>query len=44
LFLFITKNKDRFKPNSQIQRITTRQTYDLYVTAEDLTIYQKGVY
>jgi len=30
--------------NSQIHRITTRQTSDLYVPAANLTIYQKGVY
>jgi len=44
LLLFITKNKDQFMTNSQIYRITTRQTSDLYVPAANLTIYQKGVY
>jgi len=44
LFLFITINKDQFMTNSQIHRITTRQTSDLYVPAADLTVYQKGVY
>ena len=44
LFLFITKNKDQFITNSQIHRITTRQTSDLYVPAANLTMYQKSVY
>ena len=44
LLLFVTKNKDQFKTNSQIHRITTRQTSDLYVPTANLTIYQKGVY
>jgi len=30
--------------NSQMHIITTRQTFDLYVPAAYLTIYQKGVY
>ena len=30
--------------NSQIRRITTRQTSELYVPAANLTVYQKGVY
>ena len=30
--------------NSQIHRITTRQTSDLYVPTANFTIYQKGVY
>ena len=44
VLLFITKNKDQFMTNSQIHRITTRQTSDLYVPTANLTIYQKGVY
>jgi len=44
LLLFITKNKDQFMANSQIRRINTRQTSDLYVPIPNLTIYQKGVY
>ena len=44
LLLFATKNKDQFMTNSQIRRITTRQTSDLYVPAATFTIHQKGVY
>jgi hypothetical protein len=43
VFLFVTKNKDQFMTNSQIHRITTRQTPDLYIPTANLTIYQKGV-
>jgi len=38
LLLFTTKNKDQFMTNSQIHRITTRQTSDLYVPAANLTV------
>ena len=44
LLSFITKNKDQFMTDSQIHRITTRLTSDLYVPAAILTIYQKCVY
>ena len=30
--------------NSQMHKITTRQTFDLYIPAANLAIYQKGVY
>ena len=44
ILLFITKNKDQFLTNSQVHRINTRQTSDLYVPTANLTLYQKGVY
>ena len=44
LLLFVTKNKDQFLFNSQVHKINTRQTLDLYVPTANLTIYQKGVY
>ena len=44
VLLFLTKNEDQFMTNSQMHKITTRQTFDLYVPAANLTIYQKGVY
>ena len=43
ILLFVTKNKDQFLFNSQVHKINTRQTLDLYVPTY-LTIYQKGVY
>jgi hypothetical protein len=39
IVLFVTKNKD-----SQVHKINTRQTFDLYIPTAKLTIYQKGVY
>ena len=44
LLLFVTKNKDQFLFNSQVHKINTRQTLDLYVPITNLTIHQKGVY
>ena len=44
LLLFTTENKDQFITHSQIDRITTRQSSDLYVPAANLTIHEKVVY
>jgi hypothetical protein len=44
ILLFVTKNKDQFLSNSQVHKINTRQTSDLYVCTANLAIYQKGVY
>jgi len=44
ILLFVTKNKDQFLSNSQVHKINTRQTFDLYVRTAILTIYQTGVY
>jgi len=44
ILLFVTKNKDQFLSNSQGHKINTRQTFDLYVSTANLTIYQNGVY
>jgi len=41
---FVTKNKDQFLSNSQVHKINTRQTSDLYIPTANLEIYQKGVY
>jgi len=41
--LFVTKNKDQFLSNSQVHKINTRQTFDLYIFTANLTIYNKGV-
>jgi hypothetical protein len=30
--------------NSQMHKITKRQTFDLYILAANLTVYRKGVY
>jgi len=44
ILLFFTKCKDQFLFNSQVHKINTRQTFDLYVPTANLTTYQKGVY
>jgi len=44
ILLFITKNKDQFSLNSHIHAINTRHKNNLYVSAANLTLYQKGVY
>jgi hypothetical protein len=44
VLLFVTKTKDQFLSNSQVHKINTRQTSDLYEPTANLTIYQKGVY
>jgi len=44
ILLFVAKNKDQFKTNSQVHKINTRQTSDRYVPTANLTLYQKGVY
>jgi len=44
ILLFVTKNKDQFLSNSQVHKINTRQTSDLYVPTANLATYQKGVY
>jgi len=44
ILLFVTNNRDQFLSNSQVHKINTRQTFDLYVPTANLTIYQKGVY
>ena len=38
----LAKNKDQFMTNSQIHKITTRQTSDLYISAANWTIHQKS--
>ena len=44
ILLLVTKNKDQFLSNSQIHKINTRQTSDLYVPTANSAIYQKCVY
>jgi hypothetical protein len=44
IILFVTKNKDQFLSNSQVHKINTGQTSDLYVPTANLAIYKKGVY
>jgi hypothetical protein len=41
---FVIKNKDQYQFNSQVHKINTRQTSNLYLPSANLTIDQKGVY
>jgi len=42
--LLLLKIKDQFLSNSQVHKINTRQTSDLYVPTANLAIYQKDAY
>jgi hypothetical protein len=44
ILIFVAKNKDQFVSNSQVHKINTRQTTDLYIPIANLTTYQKGAY
>jgi hypothetical protein len=44
ILLFVTKSKDQLLSNSQMHKINTRQTFNLYVPTANMTMYQKGVY
>jgi hypothetical protein len=41
--LFVTENKDQFLSKSQVHKINTKQTSDLYVPTINMAVYQKGV-
>jgi hypothetical protein len=43
ILLFVIKNKDQFLFNTQVHKINTRQTSNLYLPAAHLAIYQKCV-
>jgi hypothetical protein len=44
LLSFVIKNKNQFLFNSQVHKINTRQTSNLYLPSANLTVYQKGAY
>jgi hypothetical protein len=44
IHLFVIKNKDQFLFNSQVHKINTRQTSNLYLPSANSAMYQKGVY
>ena len=44
LSLFVVKNIDKFKSNSEIHSINTRHRFDLFPPAAKLSKYQKGAY
>jgi hypothetical protein len=44
IILFVIKNKAQFLFNSQVHKINTRQTSNLYLPSANLAIHHKGVY
>jgi len=42
--ILVLKMKEQFLFNSQVHRINTRKTSNLYLPSANLAIYQKGVY
>jgi hypothetical protein len=43
LLMFVVKNKDFFKMNSDVHSFNTRSHYDLHIPAANLAVFQKGV-
>ncbi|PNF17558.1 hypothetical protein B7P43_G15556, partial [Cryptotermes secundus] len=44
LLLFVVYNKDKFKLNSDVYNMNTRQKYNFHLPSSTLSVYQKGVY
>jgi hypothetical protein len=44
LLLFVINNRDKFKVNSDVRNINTRQKYNFHHPSSNLSIHQKGVY
>jgi hypothetical protein len=42
--MFVVKNKDFFKTNSDVRSFNTRSHYDLHIPAANLAVFQKGVW
>jgi hypothetical protein len=41
--MFVVKNKDLFKTNSDVHSFNTKSHYDLHIPAANWTIFKKGV-
>jgi hypothetical protein len=41
--MFVVKNKDLFKTNSDIHSFNTRFNHDLHIPVANLAVFQKGV-
>jgi hypothetical protein len=41
--MFVVKNKDFFKTNSEFHDFTTRYNHDLHIPTANLTLFQHGV-
>ena len=44
LLMFIVKNKDFFKMNSDVHSFNTRSNHDLHIPVANLTVFQKVVW
>jgi hypothetical protein len=44
LLLFVVKNINMFKPNTEVYTISTRDSSDLYLPSAHLTKVQRGLY
>jgi len=44
LSIFVVKNKNFFKMNSDIHNFNTRSHYDLHILAANFAVFQKGVW
>ena len=42
--MFVVKNKDSFKTNSDIHSFNTRFNHDLHIPIANLAVFQKGVW
>jgi hypothetical protein len=42
--MFVVKNKDFFKTNSDIHNFNTRSNHDLHIPVANLTVFQKEVW
>jgi len=44
LLIFVVKNKDLFKTNSDVHSFSTRAHYDLHIPPANLTVFQNGAW
>jgi hypothetical protein len=44
LLLFVVYNNDKFKLNSEVYNMNTRQKYNFHLPSSNLSVYQNGVY
>jgi hypothetical protein len=44
ILMFVVKNKDIFKTNSDVHSFNTRSHYDLHIPAANLAVFQNGVW
>jgi len=42
--MFVVKNKDFFKTNSEVHSIKTRSNYDLHIPVANFAVFQKRVW